>query len=96
MAKIRPHERTTPAGRFASEPGRNTGGEDIVWVDYETQTRIPKDSALWYRKVIAENAVDASDPVTTGDPERVPQTPPVPAMAAVTGTSTSSSAGNGI
>ena len=35
MAKIRPHERTTSAGRFASEPGRNTGGEDIVWVDYD-------------------------------------------------------------
>ncbi len=28
-------ERTTPAGRFISEPGHNLGGEDIVWVDYE-------------------------------------------------------------
>jgi hypothetical protein len=27
--------RTTPAGRFASEPGRNRKGEDIVWVDYD-------------------------------------------------------------
>jgi len=27
--------RTTPAGRFASEPGRNLKGEDIVWVDYD-------------------------------------------------------------
>jgi beta-glucosidase len=27
----------------------------IVWVDYETQQRIPKDSALWYRDVIAAN-----------------------------------------
>ena len=35
MSKIRPHERTTPAGRFVSEPGRNLGGEDIVWVDYD-------------------------------------------------------------
>lgn len=35
MAQIQPHERTTPAGRFVSEPGRNTGGEDIVWVDYD-------------------------------------------------------------
>ena len=25
----------------------------IVWVDYETQQRIPKDSALWYKEVIA-------------------------------------------
>ncbi|MEO8155203.1 MAG: L,D-transpeptidase [Rhizobacter sp.] len=28
-------ERITPAGRFASEPGRNLGGEAIVWFDYE-------------------------------------------------------------
>lgn len=28
-------ERTTPAGRFASEPGRNLQGEEIVWVDYD-------------------------------------------------------------
>ncbi|MDI3291937.1 GH1 family beta-glucosidase [Polyangium sp. 15x6] len=30
----------------------------IVWVDYETQKRIPKDSALWYRGVIAANGVE--------------------------------------
>jgi beta-glucosidase len=30
----------------------------VVWVDYTTQERIPKDSALWYRQVIADNAVD--------------------------------------
>lgn len=35
MSEIRPDERTTPAGRFASEPGRNLSGEDIVWVDYD-------------------------------------------------------------
>jgi beta-glucosidase len=29
----------------------------ITWVDYATQARIPKDSALWYRQVIQENAV---------------------------------------
>jgi beta-glucosidase len=27
----------------------------IVWVDFETQQRILKDSALWYRQVIADN-----------------------------------------
>jgi hypothetical protein len=35
MADIRPEERTTPAGRFVSEPGRNLSGEDIVWIDYD-------------------------------------------------------------
>ena len=34
----------------------------IVWVDYETMARTPKDSALWYRRVIAENAVDDAAP----------------------------------
>jgi beta-glucosidase len=29
----------------------------IVWVDYATQRRVPKDSALWYKQVIAENAL---------------------------------------
>jgi beta-glucosidase len=29
----------------------------LCWVDYDTQERIPKDSALWYQKVIEENAV---------------------------------------
>jgi hypothetical protein len=31
---IQDHERTTPAGRFVLEPGRNLSGEDILWVDY--------------------------------------------------------------
>lgn len=35
MAEIRPEERTTPAGRFEAEMGRNTQGEDILWVDYD-------------------------------------------------------------
>jgi len=29
-------ERTTPAGRFVSEPGRNRQGEHVVWVDYQS------------------------------------------------------------
>jgi hypothetical protein len=32
--KVRPDERTTPAGRFEAEPGRNLTGEHVVWVDY--------------------------------------------------------------
>ena len=50
MAQIQPHERTTPAGRFVSEPGRNTGGEDIVWVDY--------DAAVSMHRVRASNKAD--------------------------------------
>lgn len=35
MEEILPAERTTPAGRFVAERGRNLRGEDIVWVDYD-------------------------------------------------------------
>lgn len=31
---VKPFERTTPAGRFVSRPGKNSSGEDVVWVDY--------------------------------------------------------------
>ena len=30
----------------------------LVWVDYETQQRIPKDSAHWYRNVLANGWVE--------------------------------------
>ena len=35
IAQVLPEERTTPAGRFVSEPGQNASGEDIVWIDYD-------------------------------------------------------------
>jgi hypothetical protein len=35
LAEVLPHERTTPAGRFTAELGRNGEGEDVIWVDYE-------------------------------------------------------------
>lgn len=35
MAQIQTNERTTPAGRFVAEVGRNLQGEDVVWVDHE-------------------------------------------------------------
>ncbi len=36
LSQIRFEERTTPAGRFVTEPGRNLRGDDIVWIDYES------------------------------------------------------------
>ncbi len=35
LARVRPHEKVTSAGRYVTEPGRNTQGEDIVWLDYD-------------------------------------------------------------
>jgi len=37
---LAPWERTTPAGRFAAEPGHNDKGEAIVWVDYDASLAI--------------------------------------------------------
>jgi hypothetical protein len=39
-ALVRPEERTTPAGRFVGERGRNARGEDVVWVDYDAAVSI--------------------------------------------------------
>jgi primosomal protein N' len=33
---VGPDERTTPAGRFEAQPGRNNKGEHVVWVDYQS------------------------------------------------------------
>lgn len=35
LSAVRPWERTTPAGRFIAEHGRNAKGEDVLWVDYD-------------------------------------------------------------
>jgi hypothetical protein len=50
MRDIRPEERTTPAGRFIAEPGRNADGEDVFWIDYE--------NAVSMHRVRATNPVE--------------------------------------
>jgi hypothetical protein len=35
LSRIRPEERTTPAGRFVAALGRNLRGKEILWVDYD-------------------------------------------------------------
>ena len=40
VASLAAHERTTPAGRFDSEPGHNDKGEAIVWFDYDAALAI--------------------------------------------------------
>nr|WP_145547629.1 L,D-transpeptidase [Variovorax boronicumulans] len=34
LSTLAMHERTTPAGRYVAQPGRNLQGEPVVWVDY--------------------------------------------------------------
>lgn len=50
LSQVRPEERTTPAGRFVAERGRNLNGEDVVWVDY--------DAAVSMHRVRATNPVE--------------------------------------
>ena len=40
IAEVRPEERTTPAGRFLAQTGRNTLPEDVLWVDYDAAVSI--------------------------------------------------------
>lgn len=40
LTRLPPQERTTPAGRFVSEPGRNLRGEELVWIDYNAALAI--------------------------------------------------------
>lgn len=35
LSQIKPSDRTTPAGRFKAEVGRNLRGERVVWIDYD-------------------------------------------------------------
>lgn len=48
LSTIRPHERTTPAGRFVASLDRNLKGGQILWVDY--------DAAISLHPVITSNA----------------------------------------
>lgn len=40
IAEVLLEERTTPAGRFIAERGRNLRDEDVVWVDYDAAVSI--------------------------------------------------------
>ena len=47
LSRIRPAERTTPAGRFVASLGHNLGPQDILWVDYA--------AAISLHRVLAAN-----------------------------------------
>jgi hypothetical protein len=35
LSQIKENEKTTPAGRFLAQLGRNTHNDDIIWIDYK-------------------------------------------------------------
>jgi len=49
LSQIKDEEKTTPAGRFLAEVGKNNHGEDVIWIDYESAVSMHR-----LRKVKAE------------------------------------------
>ena len=62
LARIRPEERTTPAGRFEAETGRNNTGEHVLWIDYDAALslhRVRNDSrGLLHRRLLSATPDD--------------------------------------
>jgi hypothetical protein len=58
--QIRAEDRTTPAGRFEAQPGRNLHGEPIVWVDYDSAFAIHRVRPGKTWKMRAERLATAS------------------------------------
>lgn len=76
QGRLRDADRTTPAGRFASEPGRNRDGEAVVWIDYDAALAIHRlrggpDHASRHRRLAGSDAlarrVSAGCVVVPGD-----------------------------
>lgn len=58
---VGPDERTTPAGRYATEPGRNAQGEAIVWLDWEAALAIHR-LRPGRSQGLRQASLDGSDP----------------------------------
>jgi hypothetical protein len=63
LSAVRPEEKTTPAGRFVAEPGRNSKNEDIVWVDYDAAVSMHRVRPL----VASERRLERLATLTTDD-----------------------------
>lgn len=60
LADIRPEERTTAAGRFVADLGRNLGNQDVLWIDYG--------AALALHRVLAGQSRERRMQQTTASP----------------------------
>jgi len=63
LSAVRPEEKTTPAGRFIAEPGRNAKNEDIIWVDYDAAVSMHRVRPL----VARERRLERLATLTTDD-----------------------------
>jgi hypothetical protein len=69
LARLPWADRTTPAGRFASQPGRNLNGEAIVWFDYDAALaihRVRVDSLQAHRLASLASATPADNRASLG------------------------------
>jgi hypothetical protein len=65
---LRAEDRTTPAGRFESEPGRNLSGEHVVWVDYASAFAIHRvRPGRSFKTRVERLATDAADDKRVSD-----------------------------
>jgi hypothetical protein len=53
ISQLKENEKTTPAGRFLAQPGKNSHGEDVIWVDYNAAISMHR-----LRKVGKENRAE--------------------------------------
>jgi hypothetical protein len=63
LAAIQPYEKTTPAGRYVAEIGRNANNEDVVWVDYDAAVSMHRIRPL----VAQERRLERLATLTTDD-----------------------------
>ncbi len=69
ISQIAEHERTTPSGRFLSEPGKNLNGESVVWIDYAagiSMHRMRPSSPVEQRPERLKSATPADNRITYG------------------------------
>ena len=62
LSKVLPNEKITPAGRFVTETGRNTKGEDVIWIDYDSAVSLHR-----MRNVAGENRPQRMSTPTVAD-----------------------------
>jgi hypothetical protein len=63
LAQIAEHEKTTAAGRFPAYLGKNTQGDDVIWIDYDSglsmhRVRKVKDEERRFERMATPEADD--------------------------------------
>nr|WP_315468099.1 hypothetical protein [uncultured Undibacterium sp.] len=69
LAKIRPADRITPAGRFPMEFGHDLHGQDIFWIDYDASIslhRIFEGNVKEHRRERMQSASSADNRISFG------------------------------